>query len=52
MTQVRSEMVRTARWTPRQRSSGTTGYRGDIRLRLIDSGRVGMSQVQSKVDSV
>ena len=47
MTQVGSEVVRTSRWTPRQRLSGTTG--GDYCL--IASGRVNMSQVWSRVES-
>ena len=39
MTQVGSKEVRTSRWTPRKRSSGTRG------------GGVKMSQVKSRVGS-
>ena len=42
MTQVGSEEVRTSRWTPRQRSSGTTGETSgstSIGLKLSDSFR-------------
>ena len=40
MTQVGSEEVRTSRWTPRQRSSGTTGGTSgsiSMSLKLSDS---------------
>ena len=43
MTQVGSEEVRNPRWTPRKRSSGTTGG---------TSGSTLMSQVQSRIGSV
>ena len=53
MTQVGSEEVRTSRWTPRQRSSGTTGgTSGSTSMSLIASERVSMSQVRSRVVSV
>ena len=40
MTQLGSEEVRTSRWTPRQRSSGTTGGKSgstSMSLKLSDS---------------
>ena len=57
MTQVGSEEVRTSRWTPRQRSSGTTGGTSgstSMSLKLSDSfmKSFSISQVWSRVVSV
>ena len=58
MTQLGSEEVRTASWTSRQRSSGTTGGTSgstSLILKLSDSFRKSynsMSQVCSRVVSV